>query len=352
VAIPAALNLLAAAAIAAGFGANQAHSPHPRPIAEFEPVRSVVISDDYFQGGYDAAGLARAVLEAGAELLVASPTGSSDVLSRLAEAGLPPALLAGVKVVKLPHGNLWVRDYGPMFAREDGKTRLVDFVWGGGVEESERFPVALGSLLGRPVTGAALELDGGNLLSDGATCVTSRESAAAPLPKAVSFAPLGCQRLVVLDDPPHAHVDMWLKLVGPGKALVAELDETARAALRRYYGGHVPEDHVRLGARLDAMARELAPHFAVERVPMPVFYRGSYRTYANALLVNRTAIVPRYKKFGWGYDDYPDAAERESYEKAVEHRYAAHGFSVTFVDADGLIFNGGAFHCVALQIPE
>lgn len=344
---------ISAAAIAAGIGIKTFNTKTQiRPIAEFEPVESVIISEDYFQGGYDASGLARAILQAGATLVIASSNERSQTVKQLVDLNLDHDQRNRVKIRTLAHGNLWLRDYGPVFAHSLRGLELVDFQWGGKPQESEDFPVTLGHYLHKPVRRMLANLDGGNFLSDGATCVTSRDRAATLEPTPETFQAIGCAKLVILENPPHPHVDMWLKITGPGKALVAELDTSARSALRRYYGGRIPDDHQKMGERLDAMAHALAPYFTIQRIPMPIAYRGTFRSFTNAILVNGTAIVPRYKTYGWGYDQYPDATEERDYEKTVEDRFAEHGFSVTFVDADGLIFNGGAFHCIALQIPE
>ena len=350
--ILAALINLANAAYAASSGTKISSGPYPRPIAEFEPVKSVLVSDDYFQGGYDALNLTRAILDAGAELMIASTDGRSDALTRLATAGLRPEQQQRIKVQTLPHGNLWMRDYGPVFIRTANGPEALDLIWGGQQKDSENLPVTLAGILRIAHRPLSTEMDGGNFLSDGTICVTSRDERVPINPNREAFSAIGCEQLLVLDNPPHPHIDMWLKIVGPKKALVSELNSSARAALRRYYGGHIPEEQLHLGERLDVMAQALAPYFSVERIPIPVMYRGSFRTYTNSLLVNGKAIVPRYKSYGWGYDQYPDSPEQRDYEKVVEERYAAYGFSVTFVDADGLIFNGGALHCIALQIPE
>lgn len=84
---------------------------------------------------------------------------------------------------------------------------------------------------------------------------------------------------------------------------------------------------------------------------MPLPYRGAYRTFANAVLVNGTAIVPRFKHFGWKYDEYPDQKLEASYEAKTKKFYEKYGYRVSFVTADELIYNGGGFHCVTLQLP-
>ncbi len=103
---------------------------------------------------------------------------------------------------------------------------------------------------------------------------------------------------------------------------------------------------------LDEMARQLGAYMKVERLPMPAPYRNTMRTYANGILVNKSAILPRYKTFGWNGESYPDQELHARYEEQVRAAYEKHGYKVEFVDADGLIFNGGALHCVAQQIPR
>jgi agmatine/peptidylarginine deiminase len=162
---------------------------------------------------------------------------------------------------------------------------------------------------------------------------------------------VGCRKVVVLDDPPHEHLDMWMKVVADGKILVNELDEPTIGRARAMFG-QVPEDVRKLKDRLDELAKTLAEHAEVTRLPMPLPYRHVFRTYANALLVNGTALIPSYERFGWSYDDYPDAALKEHFETRAAEVYARHGFRTRFVRADGLVYNGGAFHCVMLQLPK
>jgi agmatine/peptidylarginine deiminase len=85
---------------------------------------------------------------------------------------------------------------------------------------------------------------------------------------------------------------------------------------------------------------------------MPLPYRNTFRTYVNSLLVNGTAVVPRYSRYRWNYDSDPNATLTKLFESKVTTIYKELGYRVRFVNADDLIFNGGAFHCIAVQIPK
>lgn len=348
-----AASTLYAATLATGIG-TPAGSPASglRPVAEFEAVRAVALSDDYMQGGYDGIALVRAILEAGAQALILSSNTVSTTMTSLAASDLSKAMLAKTKVLQLAHDNLWLRDYGPLFVRDHTGVAAIDFIWGGPGQDNEVFPQKIAKTFAMPVRSLPVTMDGGNFLTDGKICVMSRLSSQTEAPDPQLLSRIGCERTVIINNPPHAHVDMWLKFVAPGKALIPELNSSARQALKRHYGGTIPTDQQQFAERLDAVAQELSAYVQVERIPSPVLYRGTYRTYTNAILVNRQAIVPRFRSYGWGYDTYPDTAELKDYEQAVEKSFKANGYSVTFVDADGIIYNGGAFHCVTIQIPE
>jgi hypothetical protein len=113
----------------------------------------------------------------------------------------------------------------------------------------------------------------------------------------------------------------------------------------------VPPELKQLQESLDRKAQELARYLEVVRLPMPMPYRGTFRTYANAALVNGRALVPSYRRFGWRQEEYPDAALAPYYEQRAREVYRAAGYDVQFLEADGLAFNGGAWRCVTAPIP-
>jgi agmatine/peptidylarginine deiminase len=347
--------MLAAVALASA-SARAGNEPARRPVPEFARTAAVALSGDLFNYGYQAPELAAAIEAAGASVVVLAPQPGAA------------RTWGARKTLELPHGAIWLREFGGFpFAEAGGgapeRLRFVDFTYDAALGEADAEAVAprLAAALGAQAARSRVPLDGGNFLTDGRTCVISTpvETTLATRSPEVrdvvaarnALREAGCPEVLVVEAPPHAHVDMWMKIVGPRQVLVNEISAATLAAAREFYGRVTPE-LLALKTSLDEKARFLARRFTVHRLPMPLPYRGVFRTYANALLVNGRAIVPRYTRFGWGFEEYPDSSLAERYEAGVRKAFGDAGFAVAFVAADGMIYNGGAFHCVTLNIPE
>lgn len=327
-------------------------------------MQSVLLSEDLFNYEYRAPELVAAIRDAGAKVLIATPVArtAADFRSLLEKWGVQTKDRKDTTALHLPHDNIWLRDYAPipLVATTAGtpKLGLVDLRYDSGSKMNDTLPVALGAELKAPVVPVPVFLDGGNFLVAGDLCITSMpgpEGATTELqpgPLALKrdhAAALGCRDVLVLVDPPHVHLDMWAKVVSDRKILVNEIDAaTMRIASER--GSDYPASQLKQA--LDRMATELAKHLEVVRIPMPLPYRSVFRTYTNSLLINGHAIVPSFARFGWGYDDYPDAALLPDLEKQVAQVYETLGFHVRRINADGMIYNGGAFHCVTATLPK
>jgi agmatine/peptidylarginine deiminase len=322
-----------------------------KPSPEFAPVDTVLLSEDLFNYSYNSLAMTQAVIDAGATpwILGTRSRPKANAATRARQLGLPPELASKIKLDAVPHGNIWLRDFGPIgVTSPDGTMRYASFRYDSTVKDDDRFAAAVAKARGVPSVKLDLPIDGGDFLTDGTTCLTSQAGLPERSPLTTE---LGCAKVVIVRQPPHPHVDMWAKFVAPGVLLVNELDAATLKAAEVFYGAPHP-DVLALKAALDAQATELAKYFRIVRLPMPLPYRGTFRTYSNAVLVNGTAIVPRYKRLGWDYDDYPDANEHPRYERAAGAVYAKFGFKSIFLDSDGLIFNGGALHCVMVPLPS
>lgn len=340
--------LLTATAAAAIPLASALAAPSVEPIPEYAPVQAVLLSEDLFSAGYHAPELLTEITAAQAEpwIVTADEKSRPELEKTLAEAGVKPMQLKAAAFFHVAHGNLWLRDYGPVITTQG----FADLKYDGAASVNDDFPRTLGKLLSVPTVHVQAELDGGNLLAAGDFCFTSAANVASTVVERHAPA-LGCRKLLVVKDPAHAHIDMWAKVVARDTVLVNELSADTLNLVQAQYG-HIPADVADLKARLDGGARQLeAAGMKVERLPMPLPYRNVFRTFANSILVNGRAIVPAFAKFGWGYDEYPDAKLEPAYEAQVKKIYAKHGYETRFVNADGLMFNGGGFHCVLLQIP-
>lgn len=326
-----------------------------KAIPEYRPVKAMLLSEDLFNYGYEAPALLTAITEAGAEVWVATENeaGHREIDRKLATLGVPDKALKRSASLVLPHGNIWLRDYGGLPVETTGKAprlELLDLKFDGAARAMEEFPAAVGKKLDLPVRSVPLALDGGDFLTNGDFCFTSSTDLQKPKDVQAAKDWLGCRELIVFADPPHAHLDMWAKIVDEHTVLVNQLDERTLAVVKSIYGT-IPDDIKALAETLDAKAKEWAKYLTVVRLPMPMPFRNTFRTFANSILVNGTAIVPTYARFGWKYDEYPDRDLAPHYESTVRKIYESLKFKVRFINADGLLFNGGAFHCVTAPIP-
>lgn len=259
--------------------------------------------------------------------------------------------------VVTPHSNIWIRDYGPIPVTEDGKVSFRGLVPNSPDPENNFFGEQLARKLAVPYLTAKIELDGGNFLTDGRKCyiagpLEGSEINTAGLPTVTEMQNrLGCIDLIVITRPPHVHIDMFAKILGPDLVAVNVLDQTVLDFYRDPEGA-LPEELNELNDALNRSAQQFSQHLKVVRLPMPAPYKNTFRTYANAILVNGTAIIPDYELYGWNYGPYPDADLLPELKVKVAAVYHQAGFKPVFVNADGLIYNGGAFHCVSLHFPR
>ena len=353
--------------------ADKAQVAPPTTIPEYAPVRAVLISDQLFAAGYHAPELMAAIVAAGAEpwIVTADEQPEAALKKALTIAGVKAKTLGKAAFIHIPHADIWLRDFGPFFARDSaapGGLAVLDLKYDSAANVNDDFPKTLGKSLALAVRPVPTLVDGGNLLVSGDFCFTSvadlprvAKDGAVPVelepgPLALAdksrgfFRMFGCRDALVIRNAPHAHIDMWLKPIKDG---VVAVNELSKETLKTVAGpdGFLPPDLLELKERLDLAAAELAKVVKVERLPMPLPYRGAYRTFANAVLVNGTAIVPRFEHFGWNYDQYPDQKLEPTYEAKTKRIYEKYGYRVKFIPADELIYNGGGFHCVTLQFP-
>ena len=84
---------------------------------------------------------------------------------------------------------------------------------------------------------------------------------------------------------------------------------------------------------------------------MPPISNGIFRTYANALLVNNTAILPGYRMDKVTDKFFPDLNLLKLQEKEVASIFSSFGYKPVFINSDELIARGGAIHCVTSHFP-
>jgi hypothetical protein len=155
---------------------------------------------------------------------------------------------------------------------------------------------------------------------------------------------MGINRYIKMEELPFDgihHIDMHMKLLDEETLLVGQYPMNVSDG---------PQIEANLLYVLSQYKTAFGHDFKVVRVPMPPFvggqyppyggvsqYSALYPTYANAVFVNRTVIMPKY--------NLPtDAAAQDTFQKYLP------GYKIVPVDCNGIINSGGAVHCITKEI--
>ncbi len=237
--------------------------------------------------------------------------------------------------------TVWMRDFGPLATvLETGGHRLIDFRYHDARVADDGLPTRLANYWQLPVSRPQLQIEGGNIQSNGSgTCVVTEYATERNIAvygadfgeehvKSTLRDYLGCWNTVVvprLSGEGTGHVDMYVHITGRDTVLVGE------------YTTEQDQDNAHRtneGARLLEEAG-----FTVTRIPMPTPVGRTFRSYTNALAVNDGVLVPVY----------PSDLTYE--ERALEiFRDAYPGRTIVPLAADDVIVDGGAIHCSTMSI--
>jgi len=191
----------------------------------------------------------------------------------------------------------------------------------------------------------------------------------------------GCKTVRIIKDPlpldSTRHIDLWAKFLGPKIVAISELKTEQKTDLDKYFHSHFTNIQNYLNKRAQDFT---AWGYKVVRLPLPTpdfKYKDSEsseydgiisRSYMNSLIYNKrktennvvtfekTIYIPQFKKpanYLWnGKTEYNDKHRLEKYEKEITTILEKEGFHVFFVPADDLIWQGGAIHCITMQVPD
>ena len=336
---------MAAVVIFSEIGAPVDQTPINRPIAEFAPTEKIVLPIGLFQFNYHATKLVKEINNAGATVEIVGQ-------KTLTEEGDAPTHNPTVAV---DHTNIWLRDYAPVPFRSESEVRYLGIDSGTPDPENAAFGEKISDQLSLVYRATPAALDGGNFLTDGTNCYMSGSLGEEKLETTAKDREvketLGCKRLILIENPPHVHIDMFVKILDSKSVAVNEITE-ASIELAKDSVGDIPLDILELKNSLDGAAKQFEKYLHVVRMPMPVPFKNTFRTYTNSILVNGTAIVPDYKNYREVGGSYPDEALLPEFRQKVSDIYNQFGYKVAFVNADNLIYNGGAFHCVSMHLPK
>ncbi len=312
--------------------------PRFRLVSEAEPAEEVLLA---WEGNWEHGDYFHALVGAIADEVPVRLVGDEETVGPLAEwlleEGIPPDRLRRLEV---PVDTMWIRDYGPLLVHSVDDLVLVDPPYHKDRPRDDVMSVALARAQARLRLPLELPIEGGHLLADGdGRCVVSEDVLAAamedgaeePAVRARMAAVLGCDEVVFvlpLLGEETGHVDMFVMLPGPGRALVGA-----------YTRGR---DELNAEVLDEAALRLEEGGFEVTRIPMPSSSgRTVFRSYLNSIVLERSVIVPVYR-----------GSRRSQAEALAILRSAYPGRRVVPIEAEEVAELGGAIHCTALVVPR
>lgn len=271
--------------------------------------------------------------------LVADDDNRDLVLSTLETHGLASD---SVYFLHVPHNTMWIRDYGPVVTTtSDGSEVVLDAEYGDEERpDDDEVPGAIARLFGAPRLRIPLEVDGGNLITNGdGLCLSTVQLIVdndVPEPHLRRMLKIyyGCDQTVFLEPligEETGHIDMFATFTSSDTVVVGQyaddVDDQNRSVLDR---------NVETLSRVQTARGRLH----VVRIPMPDRSGGQWRTYTNVIYANGALLVPVYS------DD--DRRVRARVLSTFSRLLPS--WDVVALEADTLTGGGGALHCVSRNV--
>lgn len=331
--------------------------PFPvRTMAQWEEVQSLVLTWTSYLP--ILAQIADAAQEE-AEVIIHC-TDSTSVKTYLTNQGVP---LTNIKYIEVPYNSIWIRDYGAhtVYKNEVDSVLLVDWIYNRPRPDDDVIPDAYAAYKGiglHSTTQAPNDLvnTGGNWMVDGfGTAFASKlilDENAAGNPYSVTVKSetdidnimndfMGITRYIKMETLPYDdihHIDMHMKLLDEETILVGQFPAGISD------GPQIEANILYVTSNFNSV---FGTPYKIVRIPMvpstggsypgAPYGNGYYRTYANFVFVNKTAIVPVYRQ------EYDTTAVRILEEELP-------GYNIVTIDSDNsganLISAGGVIHCI------
>lgn len=334
-------------------------SPPPFPVrhmAEWEELQALAITWRAYpqiltQIAYHAA------LEVRVLVFCDSESIKSTAENTLQNAGVN---MANIEFVVKPVDSVWIRDYGPncVYANDVEDLNMIDWVYNRPLRPNDdAVPVAEGEYLNIPVYSTTLNPErlvntGGNFMSDGlGTAFASKlildENGVNnpygnnPLTEQeidnIMADYMGLERYIKMETLPFDdihHIDMHMRLLDEETLLVGQYPTGIADG---------PQIELNLQYVLDNFNSSFGTPYKVVRILQPPMANGTYpplgdyRTYTNAVFVNKTILIPGYQE---QFDTTAIRIYKENYP----------GYKVVSINCNQMIGAKGALHCITKEV--
>ena len=342
---------------ATGFNTTPPDAPI-RSMAEWEELQAIVVTWTQYRS------VLAEIIEAAQEecRVIVVSTNPGVAQAQLQNTyGVTPN--SNVEFIAAPYNSIWVRDYGPntAYLNDVDSLVLVDWIYNRNRPADDIMSAEIAEHLDIPLfsmTEAPFDLvnTGGNYMSDGmgtgfsSNLVLDENLAgnpwnASPKDQAgvaeAMDAFLGIDPYILMEKLPYDgihHIDMHMKLLDEQTLLVGKFPDNISDG---------PQIEANIQYVISQYESAWGKPFKVVRIPQPPCGNGEYppfcsnpyeyRTYVNALIVNRSILVPVY---GTSLDEEALAIWQENMP----------GYTIVGINSSTIINAGGAVHCITKEI--
>jgi agmatine/peptidylarginine deiminase/PKD repeat protein len=261
-----------------------------RPIAEWEPMESVIIAYD---GGFGIplSAIAEMSEDCNITTIVSGPSEETSVRNIFNNNGV---ILSHCSFVHQDPNTWWTRDYSPWFiAVDDTEIAIVDFPYNRPRPNDDEIPILMADILDVDLYGMNIEHTGGNYMNDGygiavSTDLVWEENLSQThnqiAEKFQNY--LGVNTYHVTADPLDdyiKHVDCWAKFLDVDKILITQVPETDY----RY------QDYEDLAIFFSQQNCSWGYPYEVYRVQAADYDEYDTNPYTNSLILNDKVFVPQ-----------------------------------------------------------
>lgn len=274
---------------------------------------------------------------------------SNQVIANLTANQVP---INNVDFIQTGFNSIWCRDYGPwnVYTNNVDSLFLIDWIYNRPRAKDDTIPRAIATFTGLPLyetTTAPYDLihTGGNFMCDGmGTGFSSRlvlndnPTKSEQQVDSIMLQFMGIDRYIKMNALPFDqinHIDMHMKLLDEETLLVGEYPPGISD------GPYIDSNITYV---LNNFNSSFGTPYKIVRIPMPPDATnaypntgGDYRTYTNAVFVNKTIIVPTY-------DQQYDTTALRIWQEAMP------GYQIRGIDCNQIIPSLGAIHCITKEV--